>query len=112
MAFSRSQPRISDLVQWKRSSISSRYRFAACRRARSARVSNNGGVMQLRGSSLAVAALLLGGLPALTGCEKPKAEAASEPEAPEIGVVTAEARAMTLVRELPGRVAPTRVADV
>jgi membrane fusion protein (multidrug efflux system) len=68
--------------------------------------------MQLRWSSLVLAAVMLGGLPALTACEKPKAEAASEPAAPEVGVVVAQARPITLVRELPGRVSPTRVADV
>jgi membrane fusion protein (multidrug efflux system) len=70
-----------------------------------------GRMMQLRWSSLAVATALAGAIPLLGGCEKPKAAAATE-TAPEVGVVSAQTRQIALVRELPGRVAPTRVADV
>jgi len=68
--------------------------------------------MQLRWASVVLAIVVAAAAPALMGCEKPKADAASEPAAPEVSVVTAKQRQMALVRELPGRIAPTRVADV
>jgi membrane fusion protein (multidrug efflux system) len=65
------------------------------------------------GARLACGALLLAGLaPVLGGCnEVTSAKAATKIEA-EVGVVTAKARPRTLVHELPGRIVPTRVADV
>lgn len=50
--------------------------------------------------------------PALAGCKKPKAEAAAEPAAPEVSIVMVKAEPKAIVRELPGRISPTRVADV
>jgi membrane fusion protein (multidrug efflux system) len=65
---------------------------------------------------LACAALLIGGLaPLLGGCDDPHQAVASAPaQTPEIevSVVTVTPRARAVVRELPGRIAPTRVADV
>ncbi|UGV27941.1 efflux RND transporter periplasmic adaptor subunit [Rhodopseudomonas boonkerdii] len=61
-------------------------------------------------------ALLLAGLaPVLAGCNEPKdavAAAPAEDPAPEVSVVTVRQQARAIVRELPGRIAPTRVADV
>jgi membrane fusion protein (multidrug efflux system) len=65
---------------------------------------------------LACAALLLCGLaPLLAGCDDPHQAVASAPaqtSEPEVSVVTVAPRARAVVRELPGRIAPTRVADV
>ncbi len=60
-------------------------------------------------------ALLLAGLaPVLAGCNEPKDAVAAAPAAPEteVSVVTVKQQARAIVRELPGRIAPTRVADV
>lgn len=61
-------------------------------------------------------ALLLAGLaPVLAGCNEPKeavAAAPAEVPVPEVSVVSVKQQARAIVRELPGRVAPTRVADV
>jgi membrane fusion protein (multidrug efflux system) len=57
------------------------------------------------------AVLLVALTPALAGCKESSASA--EPEAPpEVGVVSVTPQPRTIVRELPGRIAPTRVADV
>jgi membrane fusion protein, multidrug efflux system len=65
---------------------------------------------------LACAALLLCGLvPSLAGCDDPHqavASAAAQTSEPEVSVITVAPRARAIVRELPGRIAPTRVADV
>jgi len=65
---------------------------------------------------LACAALLIGGLaPLLAGCDDPHQAVASAPaqsSEPEVSVVTVAPRARAVVRDLPGRIAPTRVADV
>jgi membrane fusion protein (multidrug efflux system) len=65
---------------------------------------------------LACAALLIGGLaPLLAGCDDPHQAVASAPaqtSEPEVSVVTVTPRPRAVVRELPGRIAPTRVADV
>jgi membrane fusion protein (multidrug efflux system) len=50
--------------------------------------------------------------PALAACEKPKAQAASEPAVPEVAAITVKAEPRAIVRELPGRIAPTRVSEV
>ncbi|MFA5966886.1 MAG: efflux RND transporter periplasmic adaptor subunit [Sphingomonas sp.] len=61
----------------------------------------------------ACAALLLVGLaPALGGCDEPTAAMAATKVAPEVGVITVRPQPRAVVRELPGRIAPTRVADV
>jgi membrane fusion protein (multidrug efflux system) len=53
--------------------------------------------------------------PYLAGCDDPHQAVASAPaqtSEPEVSVVTVAPRARAVVRELPGRIAPTRVADV
>jgi membrane fusion protein, multidrug efflux system len=56
---------------------------------------------------LAVVAPLLG------GCNDPhSASAAPQPSEPNVSIVTVEPQPRAMVRELPGRVAPTRVSDV
>lgn len=64
--------------------------------------------------SAGLALLLAGFAPVLAGCNEPKQAAASAAEtpAPEVSVVAVKPKARALVRELPGRIAPTRVADV
>jgi membrane fusion protein (multidrug efflux system) len=65
---------------------------------------------------LACATLLICGLtPLLAGCDDPHQAVASAPaqtSEPEVSVVTVTPRPRAVVRELPGRIAPTRVADV
>ena len=65
-------------------------------------------------SRLASVALLIGGLsPLLAGCDEPvTARAAPHVAAPEVSIVTVVPKPHAMVRELPGRIAPTRVADV
>ncbi|WP_375414474.1 efflux RND transporter periplasmic adaptor subunit [uncultured Bradyrhizobium sp.] len=63
----------------------------------------------------ASAALLVFGLaPLLGGCDDPNVAAAATPQTaePEVSIVTVVPRARAIVRELPGRIAPTRIADV
>ena len=52
--------------------------------------------------------------PVLAGCDEPRSANANAvaPEPPEVTVVTIKPQARSIVRELPGRIAPTRVADV
>src|SRR5260370_42440263 len=53
--------------------------------------------------------------PLLAGCHDPHQAVASAPaqtSEPEVSVVTVTPRPRAVVRELPGRIAPTRVADV
>lgn len=51
--------------------------------------------------------------PLLAGCEEPNsATAAVQPNEPEVSIVNVKPQARALVRELPGRIAPTRVSDV
>jgi len=57
-------------------------------------------------------ALLIVVSPLLSGCEEPAPAAASTNSQPEVGIVTVKAQPRAVVRELPGRIAPTRVADV
>lgn len=61
---------------------------------------------------LAVAILTLVGAPLLlTGCDEPSV-AATTPPPPDVGIVTITASPRPIIRELPGRIAPVRVADV
>jgi membrane fusion protein, multidrug efflux system len=62
----------------------------------------------------ACAVLLLAAItPLLAGCEEPtSAVAAAQTSEPDVSVVTVRPQARAIVRELPGRVAPTRVSDV
>ena len=51
--------------------------------------------------------------PLLAGCNEPTAAtAAAKPAEPEVGTFTVRPQARALLRELPGRIAPTRVSDV
>jgi membrane fusion protein, multidrug efflux system len=66
-------------------------------------------------SRLACAALLICGLaPLLGGCDEPNLASASATQSsePEVSIVTVAPRPRAVVRDLPGRIAPTRVADV
>ncbi len=60
------------------------------------------------------AALLLAAIaPFLAGCDEPtSAVAAAQTSEPDVSIVTVTPQARALVRELPGRIAPTRVSDV
>ncbi len=66
----------------------------------------------LRAQSACIALMLAALAPLLAGCNEPTATAA--PAAPEadVSVVVVQPRARAQVRELPGRIAPTRVAEV
>src|SRR6266545_4413267 len=60
-----------------------------------------------------VALLLAAIVPLLAGCDEPNsAVAAVQTSEPDVSVVTVTPQARALVRELPGRIAPTRVSDV
>ena len=51
--------------------------------------------------------------PLLAGCDEPNsAVAAVQTSEPDVSIVTVTPQARALVRELPGRIAPTRVSDV
>src|SRR6476646_6904788 len=66
-----------------------------------------------RAQSACIALMLLAMAPLLAGCEEPTAAtAALQPAEPDVGIVTVRPRARSQVRELPGRIAPTRVAEV
>ncbi|MFO1082110.1 MAG: efflux RND transporter periplasmic adaptor subunit [Reyranellaceae bacterium] len=62
------------------------------------------------GSGFAACALLPVGL-LLAACRQDSAEAPA-PKPPEVGIVVVEAKPFAVVRELPGRITPTRVAEV
>ena len=60
-----------------------------------------------------VALLLAAIAPLLAGCDEPtSAVAAAQTSEPDVSIVTVTQQARALVRELPGRIAPTRVSDV
>jgi membrane fusion protein, multidrug efflux system len=66
-----------------------------------------------RAQSAVVAVMLAAMTPLLTGCDEPtSAVAAAQTSDPEISIVSIRPQSRALVRELPGRVAPTRVSDV
>jgi membrane fusion protein, multidrug efflux system len=63
--------------------------------------------------SACVVLMLAAMAPMLAACNEPTAAtAAVQPAEPDVSVVVVQARARTLIRELPGRIAPTRVAEV
>jgi membrane fusion protein (multidrug efflux system) len=65
------------------------------------------------GPSACAVLLLAAVAPLLGGCEEPSsAVAAAQTSEPDVSVVTVRPQARAIVRELPGRVAPTRVSDV
>src|SRR6201989_3038178 len=68
---------------------------------------------RFRAPSVSTALMLAAFTPLLAGCDDANTAAASDPGAvPEVGIVTVEQQARSIVRELPGRIAPTRVSDV
>lgn len=54
---------------------------------------------------------LAGAMFALAACDEPQAEQAAAPP-PRVGVITVQPSPRPNIRELPGRIAPTRVAEV
>jgi membrane fusion protein, multidrug efflux system len=69
---------------------------------------------RFRAPPLSIALMLAGLAPLLAGCDDAKTAttASGDVVVPDVGVVTVEQQARAIVRELPGRIAPTRVADV
>jgi len=69
----------------------------------------------LRASPAAIAVVLAALAPLLAGCNEPDqavASVATQPNEPDVSIVTVKPQARAIVRELPGRIAPVRVADV
>jgi membrane fusion protein, multidrug efflux system len=65
-----------------------------------------------RAQSACIALMLAVLAPMLAGCKEPAATAAPSTPEVDVGVVVVQPRARSQVRELPGRIAPTRVAEV
>lgn len=66
-----------------------------------------------RAQSACIALMLAAMAPLLAGCDEPNvAAAAVQPTEPDVSIVTVKPQARAMVRELPGRIAPTRVSDV
>jgi membrane fusion protein (multidrug efflux system) len=68
--------------------------------------------MHPRPNAITPLALLFGAAVLLSGCNDPSVASAAPPEPPEVSIVTLKASPRSIVRELPGRIAPLRVADV
>ncbi|WP_375787070.1 efflux RND transporter periplasmic adaptor subunit [Bradyrhizobium sp. Pha-3] len=67
----------------------------------------------LRAQSACIALMLAVAAPLLAGCDEPNsATAAVQAPEPDVSVVTVKQQARAMVRELPGRIAPTRVSEV
>jgi membrane fusion protein, multidrug efflux system len=67
----------------------------------------------LRAQSACIALMLAVTAPLLAGCDEPStATAAAQNPEPDVSVVTVKPQARAMVRELPGRIAPTRVSEV
>src|SRR6201988_3125002 len=65
-----------------------------------------------RAQSACIALMLAALAPMLAGCKEPTATAAPSAPEPEVSIVVVQPRARAVVRELPGRISPTRVAEV
>src|SRR3954447_14672339 len=66
-----------------------------------------------RAHSACIALMLLAMAPLLAGCDQPTAATtAAQPSEPDVSVVTVRPQARAIIRELPGRIAPTRIAEV
>src|SRR5262245_65412572 len=65
-----------------------------------------------RAQSACIALMLAVLAPMLAGCNEPAATAAPSTPEIDVSVVVVQPRARSQVRELPGRIAPTRVAEV
>ena len=68
--------------------------------------------MQARLHAALTLALLFGASVLLAGCNDQSVASSQPPEPPEVSIVTVQASPRTIVKELPGRIAPLRVADV
>ncbi|WP_338829086.1 efflux RND transporter periplasmic adaptor subunit [Bradyrhizobium sp. 27S5] len=68
----------------------------------------------LRAQSACIALMLAVTAPLLAGCDEPSTATAAVQASPEpdVSVVTVKPQARAMVRELPGRIAPTRVSEV
>ncbi|WP_461345293.1 efflux RND transporter periplasmic adaptor subunit [Bradyrhizobium sp. USDA 4451] len=67
----------------------------------------------LRAQSACIALMLAVTAPLLASCDEPTtATAAVQAPEPDVSVVTVKPQARAMVRELPGRIAPTRVSEV
>ncbi|MGF6308421.1 membrane fusion protein (multidrug efflux system) [Bradyrhizobium sp. i1.8.4] len=67
----------------------------------------------LRAQSACIALMLAVTAPLLASCDEPNtATAAVQAPEPDVSVVTVKPQARAMVRELPGRIAPTRVSEV
>ncbi|MCP3473755.1 efflux RND transporter periplasmic adaptor subunit [Bradyrhizobium sp. CCGUVB1N3] len=67
----------------------------------------------LRARSACVAMMLAAFAPLLAGCdESASAVSAAQAPEPDVSIVVVKPQARAVVRELPGRIAPTRVAEV
>src|SRR5919197_4850919 len=66
----------------------------------------------LRTQSACIIVMLTAMAPLLAGCKEPTAVAAPAPAEPEVGTFTVRSQARAIIRELPGRIAPTRVSEV
>ena len=67
----------------------------------------------LRARSACVAMMLAAFTPLLAGCdESSSAVSAAQPNDPDVRIVIVKPQPRAVVRELPGRIAPTRVSDV
>jgi membrane fusion protein (multidrug efflux system) len=68
---------------------------------------------RFRAQSAGIALMLAAMAPLLAGCDEPSsAVAAAQTSDPEVSIISIRPQSRALVRELPGRVAPTRVSDV
>jgi membrane fusion protein, multidrug efflux system len=66
-----------------------------------------------RAQSAGIVLMLAAMAPLLGGCDEPNvAVAAAQPTEPDVSIVTVKPQARAMVRELPGRIAPTRVSEV
>jgi membrane fusion protein, multidrug efflux system len=66
-----------------------------------------------RAQSAGIALMLAAMAPLLAGCDEPNvAVAAAQSTEPDVSIVTVKPQARAMVRELPGRIAPTRVSEV
>ncbi|MBC9979140.1 efflux RND transporter periplasmic adaptor subunit [Bradyrhizobium campsiandrae] len=67
----------------------------------------------LRARSACVAMMLAAFAPLLVACdESSSAVSAAQPSEPDVSIVTVKPQPRAVVRELPGRISPTRVAEV
>src|ERR1700737_2247335 len=66
-----------------------------------------------RAQSACISLMLAAIAPLLGGCNEPNVASAAAPTSePDVSIVTVKPQARAMVRELPGRIAPTRVSDV